>query len=113
MSFPSVVKRAETCVLPRTLVVAFLFVTLAGVVPGALAQQPKEFVKLAADFNPTPVNGNPASFMVYNDQLYFTATDGTHGIELWQTDGTNVTRLTDLSYGSANSFITSLAVYNN
>jgi len=69
------------------------------------AQQVREFVRLAKDFNATPVNGNPSGLLVSGDKLYFVGTDGTHGIELWQTDGTNITRLTDLSYGSANSFI--------
>src|ERR1051325_5467796 len=77
-----------------------------------IAQQPHEFVRLANDFNPAPANGNPTSFLVSNDRLYFAATDGTHGIELWETDGTNVTRLTDLSYGSANSFISGITEFN-
>jgi ELWxxDGT repeat protein len=76
------------------------------------AQQPREFVRLAADFNPTPANGNPSGFLVSSNKLYFVATDGTHGIELWQTDGTNMTRLTDLSYGSDNSFIGAPVEYN-
>ncbi len=35
-----------------------------------------------------------------------------HGSELWKYDGTTATRITDLSPGSASSFISSLAVYN-
>src|SRR5436190_16553857 len=76
------------------------------------AQAGNDLVRLAMDFNPTPANGNPTGLMVSNDKLYFVATDGTHGIELWQTDGTNVTRLTDLSYGSVNSFIGAPVEFN-
>ena len=64
------------------------------------------------DFNPTAANGNPGGLLVSNNKLFFLGTDGTHGIELWQTDGTNVTRLTDLSYGSVNSFIGTPVEYN-
>ncbi len=35
------------------------------------------------------VNSNPNNFYVYNNKLYFTATDGTNGTEPWVTDGTN------------------------
>jgi ELWxxDGT repeat protein len=89
-----------------------LALVLGGVTVSVDAQQPHEFVRLVQDFNLTPVNGNPSSLMVFNNLLYFSATDGTHGIELWQTDGTNVTRLTDLSYGSVNSFISSITEFN-
>jgi ELWxxDGT repeat protein len=91
------------------LICAVLLVTATGL---HSQQQPREFVRLVADFNPSPMTGNPVSFLVFNDRLYFSATDGTHGIELWQTDGTNVTRLTDISYGSVNSFVSSLKVFN-
>src|SRR5882672_6865437 len=78
---------------------------LPAALPTMQAQQPREFVRLAADFNLTAANGNPGGLLVSGDKLYFVATDGTHGTELWQSDGTNITRLTDLSYGSVNSFI--------
>src|SRR6266404_1913795 len=86
--------------LPFCIVVVLLLA-----IPGMRAQQPREIVRLAMDFNPTAANGNPGGLLVSNNKLYFVGTDGTHGIELWQTDGTNTTRLTDLSYGSVNSFI--------
>src|SRR5437667_1906979 len=81
-------------------------------VPATQAQQAREIVRLAMDFNSTAANGNPGGLLVSNNKLYFVATDGTHGSELWQTDGTNVTRLTDLSYGSANSFIGAPVEFN-
>ncbi len=75
-------------------------------------QQPHEFVRLLKDFNSDPTTANPGAFLVSNGKLFFSATDGYHSIELWQTDGTNVTRLTDISYGSASSFVSQLGEYN-
>ncbi len=35
------------------------------------------------------VNSSPNNFYVYNNKLYFTATDGTNGFEPWVSDGTS------------------------
>ena len=43
-----------------------------------------EFVHLAADINQTPGTANLGGFTVFNNELYFTANDGTHGMELWK-----------------------------
>ena len=48
------------------------------------AQQPHEVIRLAKEFNLTPAGSNPANLIVHNGKLYFAATDGTHGFELWQ-----------------------------
>jgi ELWxxDGT repeat protein len=73
--------------------------------------QPHEFVRLLKDFNLDPTSAFPGSFLVSNGKLFFSATDGYHGTELWQTDGTNVSRLTDISYGTAPSAVSQLAEY--
>lgn len=47
------------------------------------------------------VGTDPGWFTVYKDKLYFTATDGVYGNELWQYDGTNTPkRITDIMPGS-------------
>jgi len=50
--------------------------------------------------------------LFYNNELYFSATDGGTGIELWKYDGSATTRVADINPGSANSNPASLTVYN-
>ena len=59
--------------------------------------------------------GNGDNFAVeYNGLVYFTANDGTHGFELWRTDGTlaNTERFMDLRTGFASSVPSSYFVAN-
>ena len=39
---------------------------------------------METSFGPEQIGSSPASLFVYNDSLYFTADDGSHGRELWQ-----------------------------
>jgi ELWxxDGT repeat protein len=54
----------------------------------------------------SPNNSNPANLTVMDGALYFTADDGTHGRELWQSDGTAAgTHLVkDINPGSGSAF---------
>ena len=51
-------------------------------------QSNSQIIKLVKDINP---GGNPAisQITLYNGKIYFSANDGTHGQELWVSDGTS------------------------
>ncbi|WP_300672709.1 ELWxxDGT repeat protein [Soonwooa sp.] len=61
-------------------------------------------VELVKDIRPGSGSGSPANFVQYNNKLYFSANDGTTGVELWESDGTNAgTKLVqDYNTGSGN-----------
>jgi hypothetical protein len=45
---------------------------------------------MVKNINPLAADSEPKDgFIVYNDELYFTADDGTSGRELWKTNGTD------------------------
>jgi ELWxxDGT repeat protein len=43
---------------------------------------------LLKDINPGPNNSVPRAWATLNDKVYFLSDDGTHGTEIWSTDGT-------------------------
>jgi ELWxxDGT repeat protein len=45
-------------------------------------------IQLLKDINPGSANSFPLSFTIANNTLFFQASDGTNGAELWKTDGT-------------------------
>jgi ELWxxDGT repeat protein len=68
--------------------------------------------QLVKDINPGDESSLAEMFVPFGDAVYFRATDGAHGIELWKTDGTSAgTRLvTELRPGPAHAVPGNLAV---
>lgn len=65
-------------------------------------------VSFFKDINPGAGNGfddNSADFFSFNNLMYFTANDGTHGKELWVSDGNsgNTKMLKDITVGSGST----------
>ena len=46
-------------------------------------------------------DSDPYAFTALGDFLYFAAIDGTHGYELWRTDGTTTTLVMDINTGNS------------
>ena len=68
---------------------------------------------IVVDIYPGVGNANPSEIIVFNRQLYFAATDGLHGTELWKSDGTAIgtSLVKDINPGAASSYPASLALY--
>jgi ELWxxDGT repeat protein len=70
-------------------------------------EKKKDILKpvLLKDINPGPESSSPVMFVKFKGAVYFRATDGIHGIELWKTDGTlaGTSLVTDLNPGAANA----------
>src|SRR6184192_1010689 len=64
---------------------------------------------LLKDINPTGAS-NASNFVVAGNKLFFSANDGTHGAELWMTDGSpgGTKMVKDINPGSAASAPTDL-----
>ena len=72
------------------------------------------FVSLFANINPGDANGVPSNFIEFNGEVFFSANDGSTGLELWKIDsGLNVSLVQDIRPGSDGSFVNNFIVYNN
>ena len=60
---------------------------------------------LLSDINPGSTGSFPSNLTNVNGTLYFDATDGAHGFELWKSDGTvaGTLRVKDIAAGPAGS----------
>jgi ELWxxDGT repeat protein len=70
--------------------------------------------RLLADINPGAASSFPANLVVIGSTTYFVANDGTHGSELWKTDGTaaGTALVADISPGSFGSYPSNLTNVN-
>ena len=70
--------------------------------------------KIIKDINPGAGSSNPSGFTTLNGKIYFQADDGTHGPELWVTDGTTAgtTMVKDIIPGVGGSYPQNLIALN-
>ena len=81
-------------------VVGVAVALLMSVIRYANWQNSRAQLSQLADIHPGRVGSFPANLTVFNDELYFTASDGTTGSGLWKYDGTRVTRVANFYPGS-------------
>jgi ELWxxDGT repeat protein len=94
-----------------TVAAAVWLAVTAGVLAGAApASAAVASPVLVSDINPGANSSSPGAFAVVNQTLFFSAADGTHGDELWRSDGTaaGTSMVKDINPGSANSVPTDL-----
>ena len=82
---------------------------------GLLSPSLNAQLALEFDINQKPSGSNPRNFIHFDNDLYFSATDGAFGIELWKhdLDTDETTRITDLNLYSENSNIAELYIFQD
>jgi len=81
----------------------------SGITPDG-SWSPAQFV---ADIYPGSTDSGLWYLTVFNNTLYFSANDGTHGLELWKYDGTTASMVADIYSGTNGSYPQYLTVLNN
>jgi ELWxxDGT repeat protein/probable HAF family extracellular repeat protein len=81
---------------------------------GALENRCLLSATLVRDVNPGPADSSPDGLVNVQGQLFFAASDGSQGVELWKSDGTTAgTRLVkDVNPGAADSDLANLTAVN-
>ena len=92
---------------------AAIVATVSIFASSAIAAEPP-VVRLVKDINPGVEGSDANLFVILNGVTYFRANDGTHGFELWQSDGTaaGTKMVIDLNPGAVNGFPDALSVVN-
>ena len=70
---------------------------------------------MVKDINPGTASSAPGNFLVLGSNVYFSASDGVHGSELWKSDGTaaGTVMVSDLNPGLASSSPANLTALGN
>ena len=91
----------------------FSAIIFAALVLSALKGHSQGFTSI--DIHPGSAGSNPSDFIEFNNKLYFSANDGTHGEELWVSDGTvaGTTMVKDIWPGPHTSQPLNLTVFKN
>lgn len=94
--------------------VCFLLVASQGFAQ-VQAQVPYLVKDVGTNSNGLSLSSNPSGFIKFNGFTYFSASDPSHGFELWRTDGTEVgtTLVKDIEPGRLGSGVSQLFVFNN
>ncbi|HIE00948.1 MAG TPA: hypothetical protein EYP59_11790, partial [Thiotrichaceae bacterium] len=66
---------------------------------------------IVSDIFAGPGNSNPDHFIVFNDVIYFSAGELTHGEEIWGYDGTTTYLVADLNPGTGSSSPTNFIIF--
>jgi ELWxxDGT repeat protein len=86
---------------------------LSGMRPATSPLAASPNATLLSDISPGSVDSNPQKFTVINNVAFFTANDGTHGVELWVSGKTAGTALVkDINPGASGSYPTNLTNLN-
>jgi ELWxxDGT repeat protein len=74
-----------------------------------------EEIRLVADIRPGADGSNLHNIVARGERIFFTANDGVHGVELWQSDGSpeGTTMMGDIYPGDLPSGPESLTVFGN
>ncbi len=76
--------------------------------------RPTPAASLVSDINSGTASSAPSNLLAVGNVVYFSATDATHGAELWKSDGTaaGTMLVADINSGTASSSPTNLTYFN-